>query len=138
MVKSSRRRARITALQALYEIDASRHSPEVVTEKLLKDAGLTEENAQFTNSLVVEVLNNRRKIDEQIKKYAPAWPLDQIPLVDRNILRLAIFEILIDNKTPVKVAIDEAVELAKEFGSDNSAKFINGVLGSVSTLAREK
>lgn len=138
MVKSSRRKARIAAFQALYEIDASSHSPKAVTERLLEATRFSEENAQFTRLLVAEVLHNLGKIDEQIKKYAPAWPLDQISPVDRNILRLAIFEILIDNKTPVKVAIDEAVELAKEFGSDNSAKFINGVLGSISTLAREK
>ncbi|MBN1366682.1 MAG: transcription antitermination factor NusB [Dehalococcoidales bacterium] len=138
MVKSSRRKARIAALQALYEIDASKHIPESVTNRMVKETKLQEENAQFARMLVAEVLNNRNIIDEKIKIYAPAWPLDQISLVDRNILRLAIFEVLLDNKTPVKVAIDEAVELAKEFGSDHSSKFINGVLGSISNLAREK
>jgi N utilization substance protein B len=63
------------------------------------------------------------------------WPVEQIAMVDRNILRLAIFEILFDNKVPVKVAVNEAVELAKTFGSDNSSRFVNGVLGAVSTLA---
>ena len=72
---------------------------------------------------------------QNIQNFAPAWPVEQIPLVDRNILRLEIFEILIDNKVPVKVAINEAVELAKTFGSDNSSKFVNGVLGSVSVIA---
>jgi N utilization substance protein B len=138
MVKSSRRKARTAAFQALYEIDASGHSADAVTERLAKYTILTEDDAQFARMLVVSVLNSQNKIDELIKKYAPAWPLGQISLVDRNILRLAIFEILIDNKTPVKVAIDEAVELAKEFGSDHSAKFINGVLGSISALAHEK
>ena len=75
-----------------------------------------------------------RKIDKNIQSFAPAWPIEQIPVVDRNILRLAIFEILLDNKVTVKIAINEAVELAKTFGSDNSSKFVNGVLGSVSTL----
>jgi N utilization substance protein B len=138
MVKSSRRKARTVAFQALYEIDAAGHSPDAVTDRLLKDSTLSEDNTQFARQLITDVLKYQNKIDEQIKTYAPAWPINQIPLVDRNILRLAILEVLLDNKTPVKVAIDEAVELAKAFGSDNSAKFINGVLGSISTLAREK
>ena len=78
---------------------------------------------------------NKDKIDHSVKKFAPAWPMEQIPVIDRNILRLAIFEILFDNKVSVKVAINEAVELAKNFGSDGSAKFVNGVLGSVSVLS---
>jgi N utilization substance protein B len=138
MVKSSRRKARTIALQALYEIDTARHSPDSVTNRLLEYSKLSEDNAQFARQLVTDVLKYQNEIDEQIKKYAPAWPINQISLVDRNILRLAIYEILLDNKTPVKVGIDEAVELAKAFGSDNSAKFVNGVLGSISTLAREK
>ncbi|UCC91017.1 MAG: transcription antitermination factor NusB, partial [Dehalococcoidia bacterium] len=75
------------------------------------------------------------KIDQNIRRFAPAWPIEQIPVIDRNILRLAIFELLCDNKVPVKVAINEAVELAKRFGSDSSSKFVNGVLGSVSAHA---
>jgi transcription antitermination protein NusB len=138
MVKSTRRKARIAALQALYEIDASSHSADIVTERLIKETQLLDENAEFARMLVKDVLTNLKKIDDLIKKYAPAWPIDQISLVDRNILRLAIFEIFIDNKTPVKVAIDEAVELAKEFGSDHSSKFINGVLGSVSSLSKNR
>lgn len=138
MVKSTRRKARIAALQSLYEVDASKHTADTVIERLIQETQLTDDNAVFARKLVIEVLENRNKIDELIKQYAPAWPLDQISLVDRNILRLAIFEIFIDNKTPVKVAIDEAVELAKEFGSDHSAKFINGVLGSISTLAKNR
>ncbi len=126
------------ALQALFEIDTTSHSPDSVTDRLIKNAKLSDDNADFTQALVTKVLENRGEIDEQIKKYAPAWPLNQISIIDRNILRLAILEILIDNKTPVKVAIDEAVELAKTFGSDNSAKFINGVLGSISAIAHEK
>ena len=81
------------------------------------------------------VIRHESEIDVNIRKYAPAWPVDQISVIDRNILRLAIYEILFDNKVPVKVAVSEAVELAKTFGSETSAKFVNGVLGSVSTLA---
>ncbi len=101
---------------------------------LLTKEGLSAENATFVRELVSGVIQNKEKIDHNIKNLAPAWPIEQMPAVDRNILRLAIFEILLDNKVPVKVAINEAVELAKIFGSDNSSKFVNGVLGSVSTI----
>jgi N utilization substance protein B len=83
------------------------------------------------------VLSERDRLDEVIAKAAPQWPVDQLSAIDRNILRLAIWEILVNNRAPIRAAINEAVELAKEYGSDNSAKFVNGVLGSVSlTLAR--
>jgi len=129
-----RRRARILAFQALYEINSAGHDVEAVVTHLLANGELSEENASFVRDLVSSVIRNKEKIDRNIKNFAPAWPIEQIPLVDRNILRLAISEILFDNKVPVKVAINEAVELAKMFGSDSSPKFVNGVLGSVSTL----
>jgi len=131
----SRRQARTTALQALYEIDCARHDLSVVLARALDTPATAAENTSFIGELVSGVIQNREQIDERIKQFAPTWPLNQIPPVDRNILRLAIFEILHDNKTPVKVAINEAVELAKTFGSSSSPKFINGVLGSISTLA---
>ncbi|MBI4285078.1 MAG: transcription antitermination factor NusB [Chloroflexi bacterium] len=127
-----RRRARSLALQALYEIDAAGHDPQTVVDCLLSGADLPEENAAFVRGLVEGVLEHQEKMDSYIRKFAPAWPVEQLSIVDRNILRLAIFEILIDNEVPVKVAIDEAVELAKTFGSDSSPKFVNGVLGSIS------
>ena len=132
---NERRKARIIALQALYEIDTVGHEPEVVLTHLLDNGVLPEENASFAREMVIGVIQHNKEIDHNIKSFAPAWPVEQIPVVDRNILRLAIFEILFDNKVPVKVAINEAVELAKRFGSDNSSRFINGVLGSVSTIA---
>ena len=130
-----RRRARAIALQALYEVDSAGHDAEAVIARLLAERGLSEENNAFVRELVSGVIQNKEKIDNSIKSFAPAWPIEQIAVIDRNILRLAIFEILFDNKVPVKVAINEAVELAKKFGSDNSSKFVNGVLGSVSALA---
>jgi len=130
-----RRRARTLAFQALYEVDSAGHDTEMVVNHLLAKEGLSEENAAFVRELVSGVIRNKKKIDHNIKNLAPAWPIEQIPIVDRNILRLAIFEILLDNKVPVKVAINEAVELAKTFGSDSSPKFVNGVLGSVSAHA---
>ncbi len=131
----ARRKARAIALKALYEIDSAGHKAEEAVERLLADAGLSEENCAFVHELVSGVIKNRQELDQNIKKFATAWPIEQLAVVDRNILRLAIFELLIDNKMPVKVAINEAVELAKSFGGDNSARFVNGVLSSVSTLA---
>jgi len=118
----------------LYEIDTVGHKVEEVVTRLLAEARLSEENAAFTRELVSGVIQNKKKLDHYIRSFAPAWPIEQVPAVDRNILRLAIFEILLDNKVPVKVAINEAVELAKTFGSESSPKFVNGVLGSVSTV----
>jgi len=134
----ARRIARGLALQALYEVDSAGHGAEEVLNRLLAEEKLSEENADFIRELVKGVLQNKEKIDKNIQGFARAWPIEQIPVVDRNILRLAIFEILLDNKVPVKVAINEAVELAKRFGSDNSSKFVNGVLGSVSTYANRQ
>ena len=131
----ARRKARVIALQALYEVDSVGHEVEGVVSRLLVNEGLSQEYANFVRELISGVIQNRDRIDQNIKTFAPAWPIEEISVIDRNILRLAIFEILLDNEVPVKVAINEAVELAKTFGSDNSSKFINGVLGSVSALA---
>ena len=133
-----RRKARGVALQALYELDRSRHGADGVLNRLLAEVELSEENSSFVRELVNKVIENKEKLDEHIKRFAPAWPLAQIPVVDRNILRLAIFEILFDNKVSLKIAINEAVELAKRFGSNSSPKFINGVLGSVSALVKDE
>jgi N utilization substance protein B len=128
-----RRKARTIALQALYEIDCTAHKPEEVLACRLQEKDLPDETTDFTRSLVKGVLQNKKDIDDLIRRFAPAFPVEQIAAIDRNILRLAIFEILFDNRVPVKAAINEAVELAKSFGSDTSKKFINGVLGSVVT-----
>ena len=131
----AQRKARALALQTLYEVDSVGHGMEETLAHLLSDAGLPGESITFIRELVGGVIHNRQEIDQKIKQFAPAWPVEQISVIDRNVLRLAIFEILFDNKIPVKVAINEAVELAKTFGSDNSARFVNGVLGSISVLA---
>jgi len=130
----ARRKARALALQALYEIDAVEHNPEEVVNRLLADSQLSEDNSGFIRQLVGGVIQSKDQLDDNIRRFAPAWPIEQMPIIDRNILRLAIFELLFDNKTPLKVAINEAVELAKSYGSDNSARFVNGVLSSVSNL----
>ena len=127
-----RRKARSIALQALYEIDSVQHDPEETLKNLREELKLSDETFKFAGELVNGVVRYKEKLDAQIHRYAPAWPIEQIAFIDRNILRLAIFEILIDNKIPVKVAINEAVELAKNFGGDSSSKFVNGVLGAIS------
>jgi N utilization substance protein B len=134
MMAGVRRKARTLALQALYEIDTSGHKADDVTGRLLAEEDFTEENEAFVRDIVSGVIENKDKLDQSIREHAPAWPIEQLPVIDRNILRLAIFEILIDNRVPVKVAINEAVELAKTFGADRSSKFVNGVLGSISAL----
>ena len=134
----ARRKARMLALQVLYEVDSTGHEAEAAISRLLARKDLAEETSIFVSELVNGVIRHREEIDKNIRHFAPAWPVEQIPPVDRNILRLAIFEFLLDKKTPVKVAINEAVELAKRFGSDNSPKFVNGVLGSVSSLVADE
>ena len=129
-----RRKARVLALQALYELDSVPHKQEEVVSRLVVELKASAAVARFATELVDGVIENRPRIDDVLVQVAPAWPLDQIPPIDRNILRLAIYEVLIDNRVPMRAAINEAVELAKEFGGENSPKFINGVLGSVSVL----
>lgn len=131
----SRRKARAIIFQALFEIDSTGHNADDVVNHLLVDKGLSEENNAFVRQQVSGVIQNKQELDENIKRFAPAWPINQLPAVDRNILRLAIFGLLMDNEVPVSITINEAVELAKKFGSDSSARFVNGVLSSVNTLA---
>ncbi|MFC2012816.1 transcription antitermination factor NusB [Chloroflexota bacterium] len=134
IMSETRKKVRAAVLKALYEVDSVGHRVEDVTDRLLNDEKLSEKNSAFVRELITGVIRTREELDGNIQKFAPAWPVNQIPIVDRNILRIAIFEILLDNKVPVKVAINEAVELAKIYGSDSSPKFINGVLGSISML----
>lgn len=137
-MKGARHKARELALQVLYEIDSVKHTETVALEHILQRVEVSEEIGQFARELIHGVLEKKELLDQNIKDFAPAWPLDQISLVDRNVLRLAIFEILHHNQIPVKVAINEAVELAKTFGSNNSSRFVNGVLGSVSNMVVNK
>jgi N utilization substance protein B len=130
---SIRRQARIAALQALYELDCAKHKVEEALARLRSGETLGQEALSFSEELVKGVLQNKPELDAIIEKFAPAFPLEQMSIIDRNILRLAIFEILFNDKTPFKVAINEAIELAKQFGSDSSPRLINGVLGSITT-----
>ena len=126
-----RTRARALALQVLYETDLSSHLPGDVLKTRLEETTLPQDLAEFARGIIFGVLPIRENLDRVIAKYAPEWPLDQIAAIDRNILRMACWEFAISRETPVKVAINEAVELAKLFGSDSTARFVNGVLGTL-------
>ena len=134
---SNRHLGRIVALQTLYEYefrvqseDTSVDIDEILTRNLERYSAAIDDKA-FVEVLVKGVLGVRDDIDTKIQPIAPDWPIDQIARVDRNILRIGIYELLYQaDVVPPKVAINEAVELAKAFGSDNSSKFVNGVLGT--------
>jgi N utilization substance protein B len=131
-----RRRARAVALQALYELDATSHDLETVLARRLEDDVTPPHAATYTRHLVHGVAANQSAIDEQIARAAPAWPLEQMSRVDKCILRLAIYEMLFETDFPARVAINEAVELAKLFGHETTPKFVNGVLGSIERSRR--
>lgn len=133
----SRTRARALALQVLYEVDLTDHRPGDVLAQRLQDEqeegkdGLSQELVEFAHQIIFGVYPLAQKMDDVIAEYAPEWPFDQIAAIDRNILRIAVWEFSITGITPLKVAINEAVELAKLYGSDTAPRFINGVLGSL-------
>ncbi|APV44667.1 N utilization substance protein B [Dehalogenimonas formicexedens] len=135
---TKRHEARALALKVLYEADVARHDPAVILDRQLVSSDLEAENQVFARGLVEGAQSNKAEADGIITRLAPAYPVAQLSPIDRNILRLAIYELLHDNTVPVRVAINEAVELAKDFGSDSSAKFINGVLSSVATLVQRQ
>lgn len=133
----SRTRARSVALQALYEIDMANHPPADVLHQRLEEEELSDDLAEFVRQIIFGVLPLIHELDHIIARYAPEWPLEQIAAIDRNILRIACWESTVQRDTPVKVAINEAVELAKLFGSDSAPRFVNGVLGSLADHQHE-
>ena len=132
---ASRHLSRSIVMQSLYEWDFSgkKANLEKIIEKNIEEFGPGLEDKSFVWKLAVGIVEHIAKIDEVIEKAAPEWPIDQITIIDRNVLRLGLFELLYANKeeVPPKVAINEAIELAKNFGGESSGKFINGVLGTV-------
>ena len=126
-----RRKAREAALQALYEIDLAGHPSKSVLDKIFEDIQVSADTAAFARELVQGVVENRDTIDTNIKQFASAWPLDQMSVVDRNILRMGIFELLWGVEVPPKAAINEALEIAKKFSTEESTRFINGLLDRV-------
>lgn len=134
---SNRHLGRIVALQTLYEFEFRTECGDVtvdVAEVLSRNLARYEtaiDDTDFVDALVRGVLKEQAELDAKIQPIAPDWPIEQIARIDRNILRIGIFELLNQSEiVPPKVAINEAVELAKAFGSDNSSKFVNGVLGT--------
>ena len=126
-----RTRARSLALQVLYEVDIANHPPGEIYKLRLEETPLPDDVAEFAHQIIFGVLPITQTLDHLIAKYAPEWPLDQIAAIDRNILRMALWEFAVYGETPLKVAINEAVELAKLFGSDSAPRFVNGVLGAL-------
>ncbi len=130
-----RRRARELAMQVLYELEFGALAPEDALAHHLATEHMRPPYEEFTRALVLGTWARRADADAAIAQAAPHWPLAQLPMVERSILRIAIFEACFDNTTPVRVAINEAVELAKTYGGEHSAKFVNGVLGAVALQA---
>ena len=133
----ARTKARGVALQALYELDVTEHPIGTVLKERIEYAALDEELAAFVRKIVLGVWPMVSRMDAHIAKHAPEWPVDQVAILDRNILRIAIWEFAVDGETPLKVAINEAVELAKVYGSDSAPRFVNGVLGSLAERQNE-
>lgn len=121
-------------MQILFEIDATDHALDSVYERRAHEEALPTDGERFLRKLTFGVWEHRSYIDGIIEESAPNWPVTQMPGVDKAVLRIGLFELLMDDddeRTPVKAVINEAVELAKQFGSDNSSRFVNGVLGTV-------
>jgi len=139
MPSGSRRRSRILAFQVLFEVDQHGRDVADVLARHLGESELGEGAAAFARELVDGVIANQQPIDAMISQHAPAFPLAEMAPVDRNVLRLAIYEVLFDNRrAPLRVAINEAVEIAKGYGSESSGRFVNGVLGAVVLEAAER
>jgi N utilization substance protein B len=127
-----RTRGRSIALQTLYEVDQSNHSIDVILEDRLAELEPVDDHIrQFIYQLANGVTNLKTELDLELARYAPEWPVDQVAIIDRNILRIALWEMLFTEDTPVKVIINEAIELGKMYGSDSTPRFVNGVLGSL-------
>ena len=133
----TRRRARRVTLETLYEYDIVSHDPDEVLEQRLETSPMERAGVEFAQQLIHGVIAYQEQMDTLIARFAPEWPLDQMAVIDRNVLRIAIYEFLATDETPVKVAINEAVELAKVYGSDSAPRFINGVLGTLADHQEE-
>ena len=127
--KKPRRMARRALLQVLYEVDISGHSIKDSLIWVSEELCLDEQSVEFVRVSANNIISDQTLLDTKIQLYAQNWPISQLPVVDRSILRIAFYEILTSGETPPKVAINEAVELAKRFGSESLPRFVNGVLG---------
>jgi N utilization substance protein B len=132
--------ARRIALQALYELDCADHNIGEVIDARVSDSDevVTKKSARYVERLVLGVTKHQSQLDNLIRHYASEWPLDQVAIVDRNILRMAIYEYAVQTTMPESVIIAEAIELAKLFGSESTPRFVNGVLGALASDDQEK
>lgn len=129
---SSRRAARVVALQTLFEVDTTGHDPQEVLERRIGEDELGPASVEYARELVVGVLRHVAATDRLIQRAAPAWPFEQMARIDRNLIRIALYECLFrEERIPFKVAVNEAVEMAKLFGSESSSRFVNGVIGKI-------
>jgi len=128
----TRRKSREIALQILYLLDVNQGNLEETIENFWRDFRPSEKLKDFTVRIVEGVYSHKKEIDNIIQYYSNNWSINRMTTVDRNILRLAIFEILFCPDIPVKVSLNEAIELGKKFGAEKSAGFINGILDRVS------
>lgn len=140
---ANRHLARSIAMQSLYEWDFNKNlnknfDLENLISRNLEEFGPGLDDHEFTRELVNGVVNNVAELDTVIEKFAPEWPIDQITRVDRNILRIGIYEIKMMPNIPSRVAINESIELAKTFGGESSGRFVNGVLGALYNEMKEK
>ena len=138
---SNRHLARTLAMQTLFAWDFNEQTgdnlKEIIAENFLNFAPDFDDNG-FVENTVFGVVKNIKTIDAHIVKYATEWPLDQITVIDRNILRIGVYEMLLDESIPPRVAINEAIEIAKNYGGESSGKFVNGVLGAIYNNLPEK
>jgi len=132
---SSRHIARSIAMQTLYQWDFKNKPtavlPAIIENNIIEFGAGLEEDKEFVHEIVHGVIDHLEEIDEVIKKYSTNWPIDQISIVDRNILRIGVFELKFNENIPAKVAINEAIEIAKNYGGASSGKFVNGILGAI-------
>lgn len=131
---SNRHLARTIAMQTLFSWDFNGKREENLNnliEQNFRQFAPKFNDHGFVKSIISGVIENEKEIDQYIIKYATEWPLDQITIVDRNILRIGVYELVFDKDIPAKVAINEAIEIAKTFGGESSGKFVNGVLGAI-------
>ena len=131
---SNRHLARSIAMQALFEWDFRGQPADVlpvIINRDLKEFGPGLDETEFAKKIIEDVCKDIAEIDKIISQYAPQWPIEQITIIDRNVLRIGIYELKFNNEVPPKVAINEAIELAKNFGGPSSGRFVNGVLGAI-------
>lgn len=134
----SRTKARGIALQVLYEIDLANHPPGLAFDRRIEEEHFDDEGLkEFARSIVLGVAPLAVTLDNFIEQHAPEWPLDQVAIIDRNIIRISLWEFAVAECSPIKVAINEAIELAKIYGSDSTPRFVNGVLGSLANRQNE-